>query len=482
MKEDEEQNRTVSRFFRPSHKRPIIAIRSSHHREASFSSNSTKSRTSGTSTGRNQSASLYFCRSTSSAWGAAQRQQPVCAHLLPEFCGKSSYCYYDESRTQNERETIAMRHFGSCSFFRERWAQFDENSLASLASDYCELEQRLDHAVRHLCSCKCYLRAFAPCRDFWSLRQAVTAALDDDEKSSTRLPLSVDASLRGWVCFLLPPEETESLMMVEAKAEARNLPRTIFVDPVGNQFSSISKALQYLLRKNQHSSAQRESSPSSAVVTPTRETHAASPASDNAACSIKATVLASAITAAHSPNLYRASTPYGLLEELFVDDPWRLLLSTIFLNRTSRVQVDAILHEFLSRWPTAQSVVNDNADNESLASMSQLLQPMGMRHRRAAGIVRFSREYLELLSTKQEESADAACCADVAFELARSDILGLYYCGEYAYAAYQIFIQRNYVQMDPPDHALKVYVEYQRGQYCDVLSQHKKEKHLVTET
>ena len=53
-------------------------------------------------------------------------------------------------------------------------------------------------------------------------------------------------------------------------------------------------------------------------------------------------------------------------------------------------------------------------------------------------------------------------CSEHPLSWTRKDILGLYYCGEYAYAAYQIFIQRNW-NIDPPDHALKAYVEFQRG-------------------
>jgi hypothetical protein len=103
--------------------------------------------------------------------------------------------------------------------------------------------------------------------------------------------------------------------------------------------------------------------------------------------------------------------------------------------------------------------------------MSLLLQPMGMRHRRAAGIVRFSNDYLALLSSTQS-TLTAPCSNDTINDVGpiqpghawtRDDIMGLFYCGEYAYAAYQLFIQRNW-DVDPPDHALKAYAEFQRGQ------------------
>lgn len=168
------------------------------------------------------------------------------------------------------------------------------------------------------------------------------------------------------------------------------------------------------------------------------------------------------------------NTPMGLLEELFSDDPWRLLISTIFLNRTSRVQVDVILFHFLQEWPSAAAAVK--ADPEVMA---ELIQPLGMKNRRASGIIRFSKEYLMLLKAKREEKLNLAKeetnigqerqekdvddnCSENAFNLSREDILGLYYCGEYAYAAYRLFILRD-SRADHPDRALTWYVEYQRA-------------------
>ena len=99
------------------------------------------------------------------------------------------------------------------------------------------------------------------------------------------------------------------------------------------------------------------------------------------------------------------SSPLGLLEELFGDDPWRLLLSTIFLNRTQRVQVDVVMHSFLQEWPTAECVAAANVNE-----ISTVIAPMGIRNRRARGIVQFSKDYLELLRSKvnQEETMKAS--------------------------------------------------------------------------
>jgi hypothetical protein len=51
----------------------------------------------------------------------------------------------------------------------------------------------------------------------------------------------------------------------------------------------------------------------------------------------------------------------------------------------------------------------------------------------------------------------------VALDLSQQEIQSLFYCGEYAAAAYSIFIRRNFWKTNHQDHALTWYVEYQRG-------------------
>jgi hypothetical protein len=160
------------------------------------------------------------------------------------------------------------------------------------------------------------------------------------------------------------------------------------------------------------------------------------------------------------------STPFGLLEELFGNDPWRLFLSAILLNRTSRVQVDTIMFDFLAEWPSAEAAAGADA-----ARMCVVVKALGIRFRRAAGIIRFSKEYLALLEYKMDICGSAGTGRnelgsdidpEAAYNLTRDDVMNLYYCGDYAYAAYKLFIQRDY-SIDPTDHALKAYAQYQRG-------------------
>lgn len=153
-------------------------------------------------------------------------------------------------------------------------------------------------------------------------------------------------------------------------------------------------------------------------------------------------------------------SPFGLLEELFRKDPWRLVLSTIMLNRTTRCQVDVVLYKFLCKWPDAESTaVADETE------IGKVIFPMGMTFRRARGIIRFSREWLALLAKKTalvEERNTTTLNLHVAFQLTKEDVLGLYNCGNYAYDAYRIFIQGDLYAVTT-DHALQIYVNYYRG-------------------
>ena len=144
-------------------------------------------------------------------------------------------------------------------------------------------------------------------------------------------------------------------------------------------------------------------------------------------------------------------SPLGLLEELFLHDPWRLLVSTICLNVTTRPQVDKILHQFLQLWPDAEATAN--TDWEEIYAV---IEPLGLGSKRALALVRFSQEWLDLL----EEGADP-------FHLSEKQVKGLYNVGIYGWTAYEVFILRKLPYgsggVKVCDHALQLYVEYRLG-------------------
>lgn len=134
-----------------------------------------------------------------------------------------------------------------------------------------------------------------------------------------------------------------------------------------------------------------------------------------------------------SPGAFPPS-PFGLIEELLADDPWKLLIGCIMLNQTTRSQVssrqlgfanepsgtrllrkndeaarnhavdftsfipfplpsrsrpkmDRVLWEFLERFPAAE-----DAAAASVEEITQVVAPLGLQERRPVAIIRFSRE------------------------------------------------------------------------------------------
>ncbi|EEC12860.1 conserved hypothetical protein [Ixodes scapularis] len=82
-------------------------------------------------------------------------------------------------------------------------------------------------------------------------------------------------------------------------------------------------------------------------------------------------------------------SPYGLVQESLYHDPWKLLVATIFLNRTTGKAAVPLIWKFLGLYPTAESVLQ-----APIQDIAELLQPLGLHNKRAAIIRRFSEEYL----------------------------------------------------------------------------------------
>lgn len=311
----------------------------------------------------------------------------------------------------------------------------------------------LDRSLRHLCPFGCYLWAFAPAREWHGLREAVRAA--------TGCP--PDRILRGWSCRLIAEEGGDGGQARPQRTSVR------FPSPDGaTRCRNAVEVLRQLglngrvgdgrlrVRKSRVSGTSKRSAMSwnrpteamtgARLVTPALRTEVAAWGGASVA------------------------SPFGLLEELFADDPWRLLLSTIFLNRTTRRQVDRTLHDFLLRWPDAESAAAADP-----ADVLEIVSPLGIKYRRSRGIVRFSAEYVALVRSKASrhfpanEGGGGSDCGDgsllssisAAFDLDDEDVAGLYGCGKYALSVYRVFIRKD-LGAEVQDHALRYYVDYQR--------------------
>uniref|UniRef100_A0A8D0HIP5 Methyl-CpG-binding domain protein 4 n=1 Tax=Sphenodon punctatus TaxID=8508 RepID=A0A8D0HIP5_SPHPU len=124
-------------------------------------------------------------------------------------------------------------------------------------------------------------------------------------------------------------------------------------------------------------------------------------------------------------------SPFNLVQETLFHDPWKLLIATIFLNKTSGKMAIPVLWEFLEKYPSPE--VTRTSDWKE---MSDLLKPLGLYELRAKTIIRFSDEYL----TKQWKYP-----------------IELHGIGKYGNDSYRIFCINEWKQVHPQDHKLNVY-------------------------
>ena len=84
------------------------------------------------------------------------------------------------------------------------------------------------------------------------------------------------------------------------------------------------------------------------------------------------------------------TSPYLLLQEIYREHPWRMLVCCILLNCTSRKQVDQVRAKFFERWPDASSAAE--ADE---SEMQEVIALLGFKTKRTKTIKRFSAEFIQ---------------------------------------------------------------------------------------
>lgn len=124
-------------------------------------------------------------------------------------------------------------------------------------------------------------------------------------------------------------------------------------------------------------------------------------------------------------------SPFNLVQETLFHDPWKLLVATVFLNKTSGKMAIPVLWQFFERYPSAE--VTRQADWKP---MSELMKPLGLYELRAKTLIRFSDEYL----TKQWRYP-----------------IELHGIGKYGNDSYRIFCINEWRQVKPDDHMLNKY-------------------------
>jgi len=124
-------------------------------------------------------------------------------------------------------------------------------------------------------------------------------------------------------------------------------------------------------------------------------------------------------------------SPHGLIQENLWPNEWKILISCLLLNQTTRKQVDKVIDDFFDRWPTPECFLSAH-----LGEVSHLLNPLGFHNRRPLTIYKFTVGYLE---GRWEEPIE------------------LYGIGKYANDAWRIFYRGDWKSVEPQDHALNMY-------------------------
>lgn len=131
----------------------------------------------------------------------------------------------------------------------------------------------------------------------------------------------------------------------------------------------------------------------------------------------------------------RKRSPLGLLQEIYIDDPWKSMICCILLNCTSRKQVDRVRDLFFERYPTPEEAAKADPDE-----MSEIIKDLGFRDRRTKTIIRFSSEWMTLGWVEPSE---------------------LFGIGRYGQDSWEIF-QKGNLDISPNDGVLNRYLEWAR--------------------
>lgn len=83
-------------------------------------------------------------------------------------------------------------------------------------------------------------------------------------------------------------------------------------------------------------------------------------------------------------------SPFKYRQEIYRDDPWKMLLVCMMLNQTSYIQVDKVRYDFFERFPDPESLRTAND-----CDIVEIIRPLGFYNRRAKTWKKFSDAWLE---------------------------------------------------------------------------------------
>lgn len=125
---------------------------------------------------------------------------------------------------------------------------------------------------------------------------------------------------------------------------------------------------------------------------------------------------------------------HALIQEELYQDPWKVLVACMLLNKTSGTQMRRVIWDLFALCPTPEAAVAVETEK-----IEEVIQPLGLQKKRARMIQKFSKDYL---------GKDW------------SNVGELHGIGKYATDAYAIFCEGRWQEVQPEDHKLVDYWQY----------------------
>lgn len=129
-------------------------------------------------------------------------------------------------------------------------------------------------------------------------------------------------------------------------------------------------------------------------------------------------------------------SPYSLVQEFLRDQPWKLLVVVILLNKTSSVAALPVMLNILESWSTPEALCT-----AEIGDVVEILRPIGFYNRRASALIEMSKAFLR------------------GFD----DVKELPGIGKYGADSYNMFVKGEIVD-DVEDKELKKYVSWAKTQ------------------
>jgi len=88
---------------------------------------------------------------------------------------------------------------------------------------------------------------------------------------------------------------------------------------------------------------------------------------------------------------FRPTSPneFGLIQEKLRDEPWKMLVAVIFLNKTTAKMAIPLLAQLFERWPTPEVLSEANVEE-----LTKFLYPIGLYNVRAKRLIDFSTQWI----------------------------------------------------------------------------------------